>query len=121
MATIIGSGQCGTDGARGKNQWLYVDSTRATDEEIAAVEPLYKALNADVPVSVFIKAWWCVKAGWVTAFITASLAGAWSDDPDVYLLTAMLWFVAAPVVTYFLCTLWYCWQALVLNGRLSAR
>lgn len=39
--------------------------TRATDEEIAAVEPLYKALNADVPVSVFIKAWWCVKAGWV--------------------------------------------------------
>lgn len=26
MATIIGCGQCGTDGARGKNQWLYVDS-----------------------------------------------------------------------------------------------
>ncbi len=103
MATIIGAGQCGTDGARGKNQWLYVDCTRATDEEIAAVEPLYKALNPDVPVSVFIKAWWCVKAGWVTAFITASLAGAWRDDPDVYLLAVMLWFVAAPVVTYILC------------------
>ena len=38
--------------------------TRATDEEIAAVEPLYKALTPDGPVSVFIKAWWCVKVGW---------------------------------------------------------
>ncbi len=23
---LLGAGQCGTDGARGKNQWLYVDS-----------------------------------------------------------------------------------------------
>ncbi len=39
--------------------------TRATDEEIAAVEPLYKALNAGRTGKLFIKAWWCVKAGWV--------------------------------------------------------
>lgn len=27
------------------------------------------------------------------------------DDPDVYLAGSMLWFVAAPVVTYILCAL----------------
>ncbi len=121
MVTIIGCGPSGTDGARGKNQWLYVDSYPGTDEEIAAVEPLYKALNAGRTVSVFIKAWWCVKAGWVNCLLTASLAGAWSDDPDVYLAGGMLWFVAAPVVTYILCALVVFWQAPVLNGRLSAR
>ncbi len=110
-----------TDGARGKNQWLYVDSYPGDDEEIAAVEPLYKALNAGRTRSVFIKAWWCVKAGWVNCLHSASLAGAWRDDPDVYLADGHLWFVAAPVVTYFLCTLVVLLQALVLNGRLCAR
>ena len=61
--------------------------TRATDEEIAAVEPLYKALNAGRATSKRIHKGLVVRKGWLgkTAFITASLAGAWSDDPDVYL------------------------------------
>ncbi len=38
--------------------------TRATDEEIAAVEPLYQALNAGRSNKRIHKVLWCVRAGW---------------------------------------------------------
>lgn len=59
--------------------------TRATDEEIAAVEPLYKALNAGRTGKRIHKGL-VVRKGWLGKLpsLPASLAGAWSDDPDVY-------------------------------------
>lgn len=102
----MGAGQCGTDGARGKNQWLYVDSYRATDEEIAAVEPLYKALNAG-RTSKRIHKGLVVRKGWVGKL--PSLPLRWRARGVMtlmfILLAVMLWFVAAPVVTYILCAL----------------
>lgn len=103
---LLGAGQCGTDGARGKNQWLYVDSYRATDEEIAAVEPLYKALNAG-RTSKRIHKGLVVRKGWLGKL--PSLPLRWRARGVMtlmfILLAAMLWFVAAPVVTYILCAL----------------
>lgn len=37
--------------------------TRATEDEVAAVEPLYKALNEGRSKNAFIKGWWYAKAG----------------------------------------------------------
>ncbi len=69
--------------------------TRATDEEIAAVEPLYKALNAG-RTSKRIHKGLVVRKGWLARGVMTLM---------FILLAAMLWFVAAPVVTYFLCVL----------------
>ncbi len=102
----MGAGQCGTDGARGKNQWLYVDSYPATDEEIAAVEPLYKALNAG-RTSKRIHKGLVVRKGWLGKL--PSLPLRWRargvDDPDVYLAGGHALVCCCPVVTYFLCVL----------------
>lgn len=103
---LLGAGQCGTDGARGKNQWLYVDSYPATDEEIAAVEPLYKALNAGRTGKRIHKGL-VVRKGWLGKL--PSLPLRWRARGVMTLmfivLAAMLWFVAAPVVTYIFCAL----------------
>ncbi|EPZ9914183.1 TPA: aerotaxis sensor receptor Aer [Shigella sonnei] len=80
--------------------------TRATDEEIAAVEPLYKALNAG-RTSKRIHKGLVVRKGWLGKL--PSLPLRWRARGVMtlmfILLAAMLWFVAAPVVTYFLCVL----------------
>lgn len=80
--------------------------TRATDEEIAAVEPLYKALNAG-RTSKRIHKGTVVRKGWLGKL--PSLPLRWRARGVMtlmfILLAAMLWFVAAPVVTYFLCVL----------------
>ncbi len=75
--------------------------TRATDEEIAAVEPLYKALNAG-RTSKRIHKGLVVRKGWLGKL--PSLPLRWRARGVMtlmfILLAAMLWFVAAPVVTY---------------------
>lgn len=80
--------------------------TRATDEEIAAVEPLYKALNAG-RTSKRIHKGLVVRKGWLGKL--PSLPLRWRARGVMtlmfILLAAMLWFVAAPVVTYILCAL----------------
>ncbi|EHT6762023.1 PAS domain-containing protein [Escherichia coli] len=80
--------------------------TRATDEEIAAVEPLYKALNSG-RTSKRIHKGLVVRKGWLGKL--PSLPLRWRARGVMtlmfILLAAMLWFVAAPVVTYFLCVL----------------
>ncbi|SRN38813.1 aerotaxis receptor [Shigella flexneri] len=80
--------------------------TRATDEEIAAVEPLYKALNSG-RTSKRIHKGLVVRKGWLGKL--PSLPLRWRTRGVMtlmfILLAAMLWFVAAPVVTYFLCVL----------------
>lgn len=87
--------------------------TRATDEEIAAVEPLYKALNAGRTGKRIHKGL-VVRKGWLGKL--PSLPLRWRARPLRWrargvmtlmfiLLAAMLWFVAAPVVTYILCAL----------------
>ena len=80
--------------------------TRATDEEIAAVEPLYKALNAG-RTSKRIHKGLVVRKGWLGKL--PSLPLRWRARGVMtlmfILLAVMLWFVAAPVVTYILCAL----------------
>ncbi|EOC3396362.1 TPA: aerotaxis sensor receptor Aer [Escherichia coli] len=80
--------------------------TRATDEEIAAVEPLYKALNAGRTGKRIHKGL-VVRKGWLGKL--PSLPLRWRARGVMtlmfILLAAMLWFVAAPVVTYILCAL----------------
>ncbi len=80
--------------------------TRATDEEIAAVEPLYKALNAG-RTSKRIHKGPVVRKGWLGKL--PSLPLRWRARGVMtlmfILLAVMLWFVAAPVVTYILCAL----------------
>ncbi|CAD5775894.1 aerotaxis receptor protein [Escherichia coli] len=80
--------------------------TRATDEEIASVEPLYKALNAGRTGKRIHKGL-VVRKGWLGKL--PSLPLRWRVRGVMtlmfILLAAMLWFVAAPVVTYFLCAL----------------
>ncbi len=103
---LLGAGQCGTDGARGKISGYMSIRTRATDEEIAAVEPLYKALNSG-RTSKRIHKGLVVRKGWLGKL--PSLPLRWRARGVMtlmfILLAAMLWFVAAPVVTYFLCVL----------------
>lgn len=80
--------------------------TRATDEEIAAVEPLYKALNAGRTGKRIHKGP-VVRKGWLGKL--PSLPLRWRARGVMTLmfivLAAMLWFVAAPVVTYIFCAL----------------
>lgn len=80
--------------------------TRATDEEIAAVEPLYKALNAGRTGKRIHKGL-VVRKGWLGKL--PSLPLRWRARGVMTLmfivLAAMLWFVAAPVVTYIFCAL----------------
>ncbi|MDU7305693.1 MAG: methyl-accepting chemotaxis protein [Escherichia coli] len=80
--------------------------TRATDEEIAAVEPLYKALNEGRSNKRIHKGL-VVRKGWLGKL--PSLPLRWRARGVMtlmfILLAVMLWFVAAPVVTYILCAL----------------